>query len=121
MPYTPFPVDLESVLKKIAREKSFCFRGETHYDSNDRELYWFKNNVQYRISFTFVDERIKVVFYKDFFKANPKLCLWLHNNIPMFPRLAKIEWKELGGLLINQSADFYYQKILSFISNISGG
>lgn len=39
---------------------------------------------------------LSVRLYKDHFKVLPRLLRWAHRQIPMFPYLARIEWRNLA-------------------------
>lgn len=109
-----FPEIFNNVLNQLAVEYNLKIAKETHYETINRELIWFEGNIQKRINLTFMGDFIDITYYKTFFTICPKICLWLHNNIPMFPLLGKITYLELDKLMLDKQVN-YPDKLKSYI------
>lgn len=110
-----FPQNIDKVLNNLAKEHRIKIGKETHYDALNREISWLEKNILKRIDLTLVGEFVDVTFYIDTFPFCPKLFIWCRNYIPMFPYLAKGAWKELGKLPLEETEDYYHEKIKSYI------
>ena len=110
-----FPQNIDEVINAIGREYKIRIMKETHYDTLNRVLGWFENNIQKRIDLTCMGKVVAVTFYKDTFPFCPKCLIWLHNAIPLFPYLAKIEWERLDELSLNEAYGFYDKKLRTYI------
>lgn len=109
-----FPDIINNILNQLAVEYKLIIAKETHYDAINRELIWFEGNIQKRINLTFMGDFIGVTYYKTLFTVCPKICLWLHNNFPMFPLLGKITYLELDKLMLDDQVNCH-DKIKTYI------
>lgn len=110
-----FPDELAKALYAIAQKYNLKLIKDTHYDAINRVLYWYENKMLKRINFECLSHQVDVCLYQDEFPIAPRLFSWLHNNIPMFPYLAKISWQQLDNLPLDQSYEYYLEKINSFL------
>lgn len=115
-----FPQNIDRLLNIMAKECKIKIAKETHYDAINRVLFWFEGKIRKRIDFTFIEDTVDVTFYKDTFPFSPKFLIGCHNIIPMFPLYAKTKWKTLDKLLIDESEEFYREKVESYIENARG-
>jgi len=116
-----FPEVVDRVLRKISDEAHFRLHKNTHYDALNRELRWLKRNIQTRLNFEFDgNSLITVTLYRDEFSCCPRFFIWLHNNVPMFPYLAKINFKKLGSLPCKEREEFYYDALKSYVAHAGG-
>ncbi len=116
-----FPEDLDAALRSIAEERKFRLRKETHYEANNRELTWTRGKHLYRIVFYYNEQdslEISVVFYKDTFPVFPIFFSWCQNYVPLFPYIAKQNWKNMPNLPLNLSRNEYKQKVSDMINSI---
>lgn len=114
-----FPCKLDKALQAAAKDRGFRLMRETHYDAINRELCWFERNMQKRIDFDFDGNIVRVTFYGDRFPCFPRLWIGLHNIVPMFPYVAKIEWRCLDELPPGGERAFYDAKLQSYIAHCS--
>ena len=111
-----FPDHIDKILNILARERKIELRiRETHYGTLNRELFWFEKNIQKRIHFAVVGSRVETTYYREAFLACPKLLIWCHNFVPMFPYFAKIKWESLGELPPAEAEAVYFEKIRYYI------
>jgi hypothetical protein len=111
-----FPDHIDKILRIIAKERKIELRMRESYEGTvNRELYWFEGNIQKRMHFAIVGSRVATTYYHDTFPACPKLLIWCHNYIPMFPYYAKIKWESLGEMSLAEAEAVYYEKIRSYI------
>ncbi len=88
---------LSEVLSEIASEQHFTVRRDTHYDANNLELQWWRGRELNRIDFQPLSVgELAISHSRDTFPLLPRALLWLHNAVPLFPYLARVERRELS-------------------------
>jgi len=96
---------------------------ETHFEATDRELIWFERNKLHRVNFDFSDptQFLRTTYYIDEFPLFPRVLIWCHNYIPMFPYLARIAWHQLPDIPLGLKKDDYRKIIKEYIAKIRSG
>ena len=87
---------LGAYLKSKAPELGVRLAFDTHYDANNWELSWWQGKVLNRLDFQPLEAtQVAVTHHEDRFRVLPHFLRWAHNNIPLFPYLANLEWRRL--------------------------
>jgi hypothetical protein len=90
-------IQLGDFLKNEALRLGLRLGHDTHYDAMNWVLSWQRANVLHRLDFQPLENgTIAVTYYRDRFKFSPKVFLWLRNNVPMFPYMARIDWNRVS-------------------------
>lgn len=110
-----FPQEIDKAINTIAKERKMRMSKDTHSDTSNRVFGWLEQNAQKRIDLTYNGEYVDVTYYKDTFSCCPRLLIWCHNNIPLFPYIADTEWETIDKLPLNQTYDFYDKKLRTYI------
>ena len=88
---------LGDFLKKESSRLGLHLAHDTHYDAMNWQLSWWRKSVLHRLDFQPLEkDTVAITHYRDSFRYLPRLCRWLHNNVPMFPYLAHINWNRLS-------------------------
>jgi hypothetical protein len=90
---------LASILAAEAAGRGLTLAQDTHYDANNVELSWWQGRICHRIDFQPIPSgEVAVTHYRDYYPCLPKLLHWLHNSVPLFPSVARVEWEWLGAV-----------------------
>lgn len=91
------PQQLGDYLKSEATQRGLRLRFDTHYDAQNWVLSWWHGSTLHHLDFQPLEnEQFSITHYQDNFKYFPRFMYWAHRVIPMFPNLAKIEWKNIA-------------------------
>ena len=121
---TNIPINLESAIKSIARERGLRVEFDTHYDAMNCVVSWIKGKILYRLDFQpTTSGGTDVTLYKDHFLLLPRLLSWADSRIPFFaylsPLYRKIDYKSLMELSNGESLDYYNKVVQKSIDEIA--
>lgn len=107
------PEAFEVALAEVARYSGWALHKFEYHGVEMRELRrWEGNSLRKLRAHLREDQKIELIIQKDNFSNLPKLRIWLHNNMPMFPYTAEIKWKETEVLDSTLSLDEYEVALL---------
>lgn len=110
-----FPQPLNRVLEICAKENGAKLLRNTHYNAVNVELVFYLGDSVRRLNCELVESRVHVFLYIETFPCFPVVLRWCQNNIPMFPSLAKRQWKKVAELPDTEADDYYSARIAAFV------
>jgi hypothetical protein len=119
---TDIPINLESAIRWIAREKRLKVRFDTHYDARNCEISWIDDKILFRLDFQpTASNSTHVTMYRDHYRFFTKMLSWADNYIPYFaymtPLYRKIDYRVLRDLSNYESVDYYIQAVRECTEN----
>ena len=92
-------VTLGNFLGAQANRRGLRLAHDTHFDAGNWELRWWKGKALHRLDFhPLHNGTLAITHYTDHFTFFPRITRWAHDQIPMFPYPAHIEWERVGTL-----------------------
>lgn len=116
---TNFPKTFEHALSNVAQKAGWSLHKYENHGVQVRELRRWEGTTLRKIQANLrEDQKIQIIIKSDAFNNWPKLRIWLHNNIPMFPYTAYITWKETD-VLDSTLLPAEYEVVLLTLTNRS--
>jgi len=116
-----FPNDINLALQDISTKYKLKLLKNTHYNATNRELKWYTKKEIHRLNFNY-DEEAKIITITHYIDKVPfcmgRIIEKLHDLVPIFPYLAKIEWLKIGTLPINLTKKEYTIIIENYIKRM---
>ena len=90
---------LHKILEDIASQRGLLLAYDTHYDTGNLELSWWRGKTRHRLDFQPLHVGpLQVTHLVDTYPFLPKLLLWCRRHVPLFPVLPKVHSHALGSL-----------------------
>lgn len=113
-----FPNNIDHVLQDIAIKYKLKLLKNTHYNAINRELKWYTKKEIHRLNLNY-DEEEKIISVTHYIDKVPfgmgRIIERLHDLVPLFPYLAKIEWYKIDNLPLNLTKEEYTITIENYI------
>jgi hypothetical protein len=111
------PTELAEAVEAIARDSGLTVAYDTHYDAGNVALSWWTGKKLNRLDFQPLhDAEIQVTFLTDAYPVLPRLLRWARRSIPLFPHIAKTEYRVLGNLSRDERRNKYATQIRDFLA-----
>jgi len=112
------PAELAEAVEEVARTFGLHVGYDTHFDAGNVELSWWSGRKLKRLAFQPIPNAgIQVTFLTDTYPLLPKLFRTLRSFIPMFPHMAKTEYRVLGVLDNSQERARYAERVRQFVDD----
>ncbi len=113
MIHTKLPEKFELAVQKVALASGWTLHQYEYHGVEVRELQKWEGNILRKLQMNLNDApKIEVTIRKDSFRNCPKLRMWLHKNLPMFPYTAELRWRSVDPVEVALTVD-EYERILS--------
>jgi len=112
------PAEFAEAVEEVAATSGLRVGYDTHFDAGNVELRWWSGRRLKRLDFQpMPNAGIQVTFLTDAYPFLPRLLRSLRSVIPMFPHVAKTEYRVIGTLDRNQDRARYAESIRRLVAD----